>query len=299
MRFILDLVQDAPLDYCRRFLAGLRRLGRSEVEMAPDLFAVVQQLSPPELDELAASMRAFNARNPLLKVSFSFDALNDAFDIRSSYPFWAKERMLSGYMTSIEQAMNLYHLLRATVVAGVPGEVVELGCHEGITAVLLQQTLDELASDKRLHVFDSFAGLPAPTAEDARGGAPATQAGALAVSEDSVRRTFARHQVRPPEIHKGWFDKTLPASLPAAVAFAHLDGDLYSSTLTGLEHVYPRLAPGAVVVLDDYHDPERLPTRWSLFPGVKQACDEFLADKPERVQPLLGGHECHGFFSKR
>ncbi len=201
-------------------------------------------------------------------------------------------------MTSREQACNLYHLLRSVTVAAVPGDVVELGCHEGVTAVLLQRTLDELGSDKRLHVFDSFAGLPPSTSEDFRDGAPATQAGALAVTEESVRRTFARFGVKPPEIHKGWFEDTLPVSLPARVAFAHLDGDLYSSTLTGLQQVYPRLSRGAVVVLDDYHDPERLPSRWSLFPGVKQACDEFLADKPERVVPLLAGHECHGFFTK-
>jgi O-methyltransferase len=299
MRFILELAQEGAADYWRHFAAALRRMGRREIEMDADLFDHLQRMTRADFEALAARIARFNARNPLVKLSFAFDALNAEFGVKDSYPFWAKENMLRGYMTSREQACNLYHLLRSTVVARVPGDVVELGCHEGLTAALLQRTLDEQGSDKRLHVFDSFAGLPPSTAEDFRDGAPATAAGALAVSEESVRRTFARFGVRPPEIHKGWFEDTLPAGLPERVAFAHLDGDLYSSTLTGLREVYPRLSPGSVVVLDDYHDPEQLPSRWSLFPGVKQACDEFLADKPERVTPLVAGHECHGYFMKQ
>lgn len=299
MRFILELAQEGAADYWRHFSAALKRMGRREIAIDDAWFAQLQGMSRDDLAKLADRMKAFNATNPIVKLSFSFDALNSEFGVKDSYPFWAKENMLRGYMTSREQASNLYHLLRSTVVAKVPGDVVELGCHEGLTAVLLQKALDEQGSDKRLHVFDSFAGLPPSTSEDFRDGSPATAAGALAVSEESVRRTFARFGVRAPEIHKGWFDDTLPTGLPAKVAFAHLDGDLYSSTMTGLREVYPRLSPGSVVVLDDYHDPSALPSRWSLFPGVKQACDEFLADKPERVIPLVAGHECHGYFMKQ
>ncbi len=298
MRFILDLVEEEPHAYFKRFAAALTRLGRAEVQMQPELLEVLQRSTPGDVAMLAGLMKAFNARNPLIKVSFAFDDLNRAFAVSSSYPFWAKEHMLRGYMTSREQATNLYHLLRSVVVSQVPGDVVELGCHEGITAVVLQKTLDEHASDQRLHVFDSFEGLPAPGVEDWRDGVPATEAGALAVGEERVRRTFEKYGARVPEIHKGWFNDTLATELPARIAFAHLDGDLYASTKVSLEYVYPRLSRGAVVVVDDYHDPDLLPSTWSLFPGVKRACDEFLADKPETMQPLLAGHECHAYFAK-
>ena len=34
-------------------------------------------------------------------------------------------------------------------------------------------------------------------------------------------------------------------------------------------------------------------------PGVKKACDEFLADKPESVSVLYSGHYTTGYFRKK
>jgi O-methyltransferase len=217
-------------------------------------------------------------------------------------------------MISIEQGMNLYHLLTQVVLAGVPGDVVELGSHKGLTAVVLRKTLDQLDSDKALHVYDSFEGLPEVQAEDQ----PTTLTlGGLSTSPAMLEATFALFEVEPPVIHQGWFADTLPSELPDQIAFAHLDGDLYSSTLESLEHVYPRLSPGAVCVIDDYCDHEvhrtiaealnRSPLNrrreitiiiLDLLPGVKRACDEFFADKPEELSVLVAGHQCHAYIRK-
>lgn len=298
MRFIQQMRARRASATWPAFAAHLQKLGRPELAMDADAAARLAGMRPADFAVMADELKTFNQRNPLVKMSFAFDALNDEFGIRDTYPFWAKEHMLRGFMTSEEQAVNLWHLLRAVLAAGVPGAVVELGCHEGLTAALLQHTIDEAGATCRLHVFDSFEGLPAPTAEDARGDAPVTRAGELAVAEARLHQTFAEFGLRLPDVHKGWFDDTL-GDLPDTLAFVHLDADLYASTLTALAAVYPRLSPGAIVVLDDYHDPDAVPCRWSLFPGVKRAADEFLAGKPERVVPLLAGHECHGYFTKQ
>ncbi|MFN7976724.1 MAG: TylF/MycF/NovP-related O-methyltransferase [Vicinamibacterales bacterium] len=298
MRFIRQMRARQASATWPAFAAHLQRLGRPELAMDAEGAARLAAMRPADFAAMAEELKAFNQRNPLVRMSFAFDALNDEHGIRDAYPFWAKEHMLHGFMTSEEQAVNLWHLLRAVLAAAVPGEVAELGCHEGLTAALLQHTIDETGGGRQLHVFDSFEGLPPPTAEDARGEAPVTRAGELAVAEARLHETFARFGLRPPVVHKGWFDQTLH-DLPDALAFVHLDADLYASTATALAAVYPRLSRGAIVVLDDYHDPDEVPCRWSLFPGVKRAADEFLADKPERVVPLLAGHECHGFFTKQ
>ena len=93
---------------------------------------------------------------------------------------------------------------------------------------------------------------------------------------------------------------------PREIAFAHLDGDLYGSILESLAFVYPRLARGALVVVDDYCDPAIL-HRHDIFPGAYRACADFFADKPESMVVLPAPHpgyafpmqyECHAYFQK-
>lgn len=209
----------------------------------------------------------------------------------------------SGAWTNIERRMNIYHLADQVLSFGVPGDVVEVGCNSGETAVLLQTLVQRHDPSRRLHVYDSFEGLPAPSARDTvnhpgRGLPGWARAGSLDVAVDALRLNFKRYMLPAPEIHKGWFKDTLPVALPEKIALAHLDGDFYESILVSLVHVYPRLSPRAICLIDDYCDPAANPDGWDMLPGVKRACDEFLADKPEKIQPLYAGAYSHGFFRK-
>lgn len=242
----------------------------------------------------AAAITWFNAHSRSYAVRFRRDDLNRYFGIKYSRCD-PQENLLQGGMLTVEQAANLYHLLTQVVLLGVPGDVVELGCYEGTTAILLQTTLDQLRSTRRLHVYDSFAGLPPAAAQD---GPTRFREGDCRTTRERLVANFREFGVALPVIHAGWFRDTLPVGLPDRVAFAHLDGDFYTSTREGLEHLYPRLSPGAIVVVDDYCDPA-VHAVCDILPGVKRACDEFLADKPERVGVLLGGSASHGYFRKR
>ena len=44
-------------------------------------------------------------------------------------------------MMSLEGALNLYHLLSRVIYLSIPGDLVEIGCYRGLTAVMLQKTL--------------------------------------------------------------------------------------------------------------------------------------------------------------
>jgi O-methyltransferase len=105
--------------------------------------------------------------------------------------------------------------------------------------------------------------------------------GQLKTTEDVLRYNFKRYNLPIREIHRGCFKDTLPDGLPGKICFAYLDGDLYESILVSLEHVYPKLAKGAVCLIDDYNDPSINPLGWNKLPGVKKACDEYLSNKPE------------------
>jgi len=219
-----------------------------------------------------------------------FNRSNDRFELR-----FKSQNQLRGDMITLEQVMNIYHLLSQVLVEKIPGDVVELGCYEGVTAIIMQKALDQFNSEKRLHVYDSFQGLPPKTPED--GNNPMFLTGSLKASRGALEKNFKESNTSPPLIHGGWFADTLPAGLPEGVCFAHVDADFYSSTKEALTYLYPRLSKGAVVVIDDYCDPAILDVN-NILPGVKKACDEFFAGKKEKMNVLIAGKKAHGYFRK-
>jgi O-methyltransferase len=200
----------------------------------------------------------------------------------------------SGIMTNVEQRMNMYHLVSQVLAYGVEGDFVELGCNTGDSSVLITKLLQAYNSDKKLAVYDSFEGLPPAKQIDGE----FYKEGYCKTNEDVLRMNFKTYNLPIPEIHKGWFQDTLPSGLPEKIAFAYLDGDFYDSILISLQHVYPKLTPGAVCLIDDYCDPQINPKGWNRLPGVKKACDEYLADKPEAVEFIYSGSYSHAFLRK-
>lgn len=149
------------------------------------------------------------------------------------------------------------------------GDFVELGCYKGETSLLLARLLKAYDSDKRLWLYDSFAGLPEKTVEDASTAGEQFKAGELFVSKREVVEKFKRSGLPFPVIKKGFFEDLDPATdLPSNVAFAFCDGDLYGSIKTSLKLIVPKLADGGIVVVHDYNNPE--------LPGSSRAVDEFL-----------------------
>lgn len=150
-----------------------------------------------------------------------------------------------------------------------PGEVVELGCHQGFSSALFQTLLQTLGPAKTLHVYDSFAGLPPLTPQDQQ---VPYKAGSMQVELSHFELVFDKFQLPLPQVHAGWFRETLAQQLPIQVGWAYLDGDLYDSILISLQEVVPRMQPGGLLMIDDYDSP--------LFPGVKTACQDYFGPQP-------------------
>lgn len=66
---------------------------------------------------------------------------------------------------------------------------------------------------------------------------------------------------------QGKVEETIPASLPDRISLLRLDTDWYESTKHELEHLFPRLSVGGVLIIDDYG-------HWK---GCRQAVDEYFA----------------------
>jgi O-methyltransferase len=149
--------------------------------------------------------------------------------------------------------------------AGTPGDVVELGCYVGTTSLFLQHLLKN--TSKTLHVYDSFQGLPQKSPQDTSPAGEQFKAGELAATKTQLINNFRHAGLPLPVIHKAWFEDLKPTDLPHKICFAFLDGDFYRSILTSLRLVWPKLQPGATVIIDDYQT--------SALPGVHRAVTEW------------------------
>lgn len=219
--------------------------------------------------------------------------------LRKTLPWLRIGSYWRGRMASVESRMNIFHLLRHVLIQGVVGDIVEIGCNAGESTVVLQRIIQELDPTRTLHAFDSFQGVPCGEAADEG----VYFQGDMAASQEQFISNFERLGLKKPMIHAGWFDQTFPASMPEQIAFALLDADLYKSTLYALQELYPRLSSGGICLLGVYWDSNikvgmTTDIRYKS-PGVKKACDEFFADKPERISILLAGNYTSGYFTKQ
>ena len=173
--------------------------------------------------------------------------------------------------TMIDRSTYLKNLIIAHSFRHIPGCVIECGVwREGMIAGLA----DVLGPDRAYFLFDSFEGMPAAREIDG----PAalrwqndTQSPGYhdkcRTAAENARAAMSRSSAAHFALLKGWFNETNPLfTPPAPIALLRLDADWYESTLTCLKHLYPHVAPGGVVIIDDYEP----------FDGCARAVHEFL-----------------------
>lgn len=148
-------------------------------------------------------------------------------------------------------------LWAAANASKVDGDFVECGVSHGFLSSAVMEYLDWDRLNKTFYLLDTFAGLdPRFVSESERA------SGALAKSEeqvrngmyvssvDSVRANFA--QWRNHRIVVGAVPETLDQVEADKVAFLHIDMNCAPPEVAALRYFWPRLSPGAFVLLDDY-----------------------------------------------
>ena len=186
-------------------------------------------------------------------------------------------------MTSGERLWSLLNAVRYVIDEGLPGDFAECGVWRGGSVMAMAKQLSALGvNDRRIWLYDTFAGMTAPTAADVEAGTGVTAETMLAGTEvgdgNNVWCVAGLSDVKANVRSTGYpFDQftfvegdvavTLKQSVPESISLLRLDTDWYESTKLGLEILYPRLVVGGVCILDDYG-------HWQ---GARTAVDEYFA----------------------
>jgi O-methyltransferase len=151
----------------------------------------------------------------------------------------------------------------------IEGDLIEAGVWRGGASILMRATLDALGEAERpVWLADSFQGFPTPDSEayPADSGLDLSPHEFLSVPVDEVRSYFARlgldHDLR---FVPGFFHDTMPTLRGGRWAIVRLDGDTYESTWVSLEALYPGLARGGYLIVDDY----------GFVPACREAVEDY------------------------
>jgi hypothetical protein len=185
-------------------------------------------------------------------------------------------------MTGAERGYALYRGALHLIESELPGAFIECGVWKGGSALLMALTILASGAPARdIFIFDTFEGMPEPGDEDriAWSDEPVRERwerqdfAHWAVGEERVAQLIASSGYPMEKVHlvRGKVEETLPGALadPAMrrIALLRLDTDWYASTRAELEHLYPRLVPGGILIIDDY----------GHFTGARKAVDDYFA----------------------
>lgn len=226
-------------------------------------------------------MNQVQRRLPIVGLLVKQAALRPKATLTTLRVWWAGLSMLG-----LRSLLELQETVARIDAMGVPGALIEAGVARGGSAIVLAAAR---CTSRHVYLYDTFEGIPAPSQKDGaaaqqryeviRSGRAEGRRGQLYYGYDKdLQRSVANALQRfgfPPEesqIHlvKGFYQDTLYP--PETVALAHLDCDWYESVKTCLERITPALAPGGVLVVDDY----------DYWAGCRRAVDEFFEDKQDQ-----------------
>lgn len=202
------------------------------------------------------------------------------------------EQIAGAALSSLETVQASYDLAKLAIERGIPGDFVECGVFAGAQSAAMAKAIHDYEcqtatpfalndSGRRVHLFDTFCGIPQAGPHDKEFLDAGHAAGVSACPLAQVKG-YMRDWGIPDELlvyHEGLFRDTVPRAWGAfispdgieraAIAVLRLDGDLYESTKVCMRYLYPLVSRGGWVIIDD----------WKLS-GARKAVEEFVNPGP-------------------
>lgn len=133
------------------------------------------------------------------------------------------------------------------------GDVVEVGCYLGGTSILGAHFLREMGSKRRYTVIDTFGGFTDEQFESEieHGGARELRHHFSANTPELARWVMDHHGAPQVQMIQGDVACLPEDALPQRISACLIDIDLAEPIYVALTRLYPRLAPGGVIIVDD------------------------------------------------
>lgn len=205
-------------------------------------------------------------------------------EIWKNFPIYTRRSVLKKFLAHYELYQKVINL---------PGDIVELGVFRG-SSLMSFSNFVEIRNmgdrQKKIIGFDNFEGFKELDPKDGYADERVDKiVGGFNCShfEEALKDAISifdedRFIPYKPRIHlvKGDIEKTVPQYVlenpGVRISLLHFDVDLYRPTLIALEHLWPLVVKGGVVIFDEYGIPP-----WE---GEAKAVDEFFSKQDIKLQ---------------
>lgn len=232
-------------------------------------------------------MRAIYPKEILQRIfrSFGYEVhKSESYDPVMEEEFKELAARCRGYhLQSVPRLYSLYQAIKYIEKHRIEGDVVECGVFKGASLMFASALLKSMGSvNRNIYLYDTFGdwperderdtviGVENVTSKTIKTGERKDYHAGLGISLDEVRKNV--FQTGYPQnkfiFVKGKVEETIPGKLPEKIALLRLDTDWYESTYHELLHLFPRLASGGILILDDYG-------HWK---GAKDATDRYFEE---------------------
>jgi hypothetical protein len=199
---------------------------------------------------------------------------NKAFEYENNF-------YLSCDSTRIAKLLAHYELYKMTL--DIPGAVVECGVFKGtsLTRFTHFRNIFSHSFSKKIIGFDIFGKFPETQFEEDKTYRDKfiSNAGDESISIKQLKEVLKRqNNIDNIELIQGDICATVPQYVKThpelKISLLNLDTDIYEPAVTILEHLFPRINQGGILMIDDY----------GVFPGETKAVDDYFYNTSVQIK---------------
>ena len=165
----------------------------------------------------------------------------------------------------------------------MPGEIIECGVFKGASYLRFAMFREIFGNpfSKKIIGFDTFSKFPETTFQDDNKARNKfiNSAGSDSISKEQLLKILDNKGLnKHVDLIEGDITETIPSYVKAnpelKISLLNLDTDIYEPAVTILEHLYPKITKGGILMLDDY----------GTHPGETKAVDEYFKNKTVEIK---------------